>query len=90
MWDWSSHMHRSEDLVNTLFMTSDVAFPWLNKSRMGMDETNTHYIFRTRWQKYHQQKVQFLLRLLFRWASWYPCSFGSLCFCKCHRLYVNY
>jgi hypothetical protein len=89
--DWSPHMHRSEDLVNPLFMMSDVAFPWLKESRMGMDETNTRYIFWTRWLKY-QQKAQF------PWfccsgscgTSWYPCSFGNLWFCKCHGLYVDY
>jgi hypothetical protein len=27
MRDWSPHMHWSEDLVNPLFMTSDVAIP---------------------------------------------------------------
>jgi hypothetical protein len=30
---------------------------------MGMDETNTHYIFRTRWLKY-QQKARFPQLLL--------------------------
>jgi hypothetical protein len=35
-------------LGESLFMTSD-------ESIMGMDETNTCYIFRTRWLKYQQK-----------------------------------
>jgi hypothetical protein len=83
MWDWSPHVHWSEDLVNPFFMTLDVTFSWLKEFRMGMDESNTHYIFRTRWQKYHQQKAQFLW-LLFQ-QLWH-----SLWFCKCHGLYIDY